>query len=115
MEHLTTSTKLARFRVAKLSSDVKLVAIHVKIKKMMTSLQLLEFWSWTKIKRTPQTRSQVLLTLYILGYFYTLFVPGGANLPPPHQKKRLVSDRIEIFWLLKLFFVKFLKINFLRL
>ena len=53
------------------------------------------------------------LTLYILGYFYTLFVPGGKF--APLSKNRLVSDRIKIFWLLKLFFVKFLKTNFLRL
>ena len=51
------------------------------------------------------------LTLYILGYFYTLFVPGGGKFAPL-SKNRLVTDRIEIFWLLKLFFVKFLKINF---
>ena len=53
------------------------------------------------------------LSLYILGYFYILFVPGGGF--APLSKNRLVSDRIEIFWLLKLFFVRFLKINFLRL
>ena len=52
------------------------------------------------------------LTLCIPGYFYTLFVPGGANLPPPLSKNRLVSDRIEIFCLLMLFFAKFLKIIF---
>ena len=55
------------------------------------------------------------LTLYIPGYFYTLFVPGGGGKFAPLSKDRLVSDRIEIFCLLMLFFVKFLKINFLSL
>ena len=54
-----------------------------------------------------------VLTLYIPGYFYTLFVPVGQIYPL--SKNRLVSDRRKIFCLLKLFFVKFLKLNILRL
>ena len=56
---------------------------------------------------------QIALTLHLSGYFYTLFLPGGkfALL----SKNRLVSDRSKILRLLKLFFVKFLKTNFLRL
>ena len=55
------------------------------------------------------------LTLFVPGYFYTLFVPGGggANLPPL-PKNRLVSGRSKIFGMLKLFFVKFVKIKILR-
>ena len=64
---------------------------------------------------TLELLSDPFLTLYILGYFYTLFVPGGGGKFAPLSKNQLVSDRMEIFWLLKLFFVKFLKINFLRL
>ena len=47
------------------------------------------------------------LTLYPPGYFYTRFVPVVS-------KNCLVSDRSKIFCLLKLFFVKFLKIDILR-
>ena len=42
------------------------------------------------------------------------FVPGGGQIYPL-PKNRLVSDRSKIFCLLKLFFVKFLKINILKL
>ena len=54
------------------------------------------------------------LTLYIPGYFYTLFVPGGGANFPPLSKNRLVSDRSKIFCMLKVFFVKFSKIKILR-
>ena len=54
-----------------------------------------------------------VLTLYLPGYFYTLFVPGGKF--APLTKNRLVSDKSKIFCLLKVIFVKFLKINLLRL
>ena len=57
-----------------------------------------------------------ILTLYLPGYSYTLFVLRGGNLPLlPPSKNQLVSDRRKIFWILKLFFVEFLKINILRL
>ena len=52
------------------------------------------------------------LILYIPSYFYTLFVPGRQICPI--SKNRLVSDRSKIFGMLKLFFVKFLKIKILR-
>ena len=55
---------------------------------------------------------QEYLTLYIPDYFYILFVPGRGGKFTPLSKNRLVSDRIEIFCLLKLLFVKFFKINF---
>ena len=54
------------------------------------------------------------LTLYILGYFYTVFVVGGGGKFAPLSKNRLVSDRSKIFCMLKLLFVKFLKIKILR-
>ena len=59
------------------------------------------------------TLLQILLTLYIRGYFYTVFVPGGGKFAPS-SKNRLVSDRSKIFCMLKVFFVKFLKIKILR-
>ena len=49
----------------------------------------------------------VFLTLYLPGYFYTLFVPRRGKFASPQSKKRLVSDRSKIFCLLKLFYVKF--------
>ena len=53
------------------------------------------------------------LTLCLLGYFYTLFVPERGKFAPL-PKNCLLSDRSEIFCFLKLFFVKFLKIIILR-
>ena len=55
------------------------------------------------------------LTLYLPGYFYNLFVPERGGKFAPQSKNRLVSDICKIFCLLKLFFVKCLKINILRL
>ena len=69
-------------------------------------IQPMQFtWGWEQ---------KVTLTLYILGYFYTVFVPGGGGKFAPLSKNRLVSDRSKIFCMLKLFFVKFLKIKILR-
>ena len=51
----------------------------------------------------------ISLNLYIAGYFYTLFAPGRGGKFAPLSKNRLVSDRIEIFCLLMLFFVKLIK------
>ena len=46
------------------------------------------------------------LTFYLLGYFYTLFVPEGGRICPL-SKNCLVSDKSKILCLLKQFFVKF--------
>ena len=61
------------------------------------------------------TLGSCVLTLYKPGYFHPLFVPGGGGKFAFLSKSRLVSDRSKIFYLLKLFFVKFLKINILKL
>ena len=53
------------------------------------------------------------LTLYLPGYFCTLFVLRGKY--APLSKNYLVSDRSKIFCMFQLFFVKFFNVKILRL
>ena len=45
---------------------------------------------------TWMRNNKLFLTLYVPGYFYTLFVPMGGKFAPL-SKNRLVSDRSKIF------------------
>ena len=54
----------------------------------------------------PPLNTPLGLTLYLPGFFYTLFVHGGGKFAPLF-KNRLVSDRSNIFCLLKLFLLNF--------
>ena len=54
------------------------------------------------------------LTLYLRAILHPICTGEGGKFAPL-SKNRLVRDRSKIFCMSKLFFVKFLKINILRL